>query len=115
MPLPAPESSLVPLRRDGAVRRFAPGAMARRIITWIRGWHGGQLLTFWAGATIVPWQIGVWRETLIRNRLEGFLNPGVGSLGWAGRVADILGYVVLPSLALLATAIWVSGRVRRKS
>lgn len=95
------------------LQRASSGLERRGVIGWIQRWQGGQLLTFWAGATVIPWQITIWRETLIRNRLEGFLNLGGPATGWTGRVAEMVVYFVLPLLAVGVTAVWVSGRVRR--
>lgn len=113
-PVAGPGESSVPMGVAASLRRHRgePGGVVRRTAVWIQGWHGGQLLTFWAGAVMVPWQIGFWRELLFRNRLEGFLDPGHRP-GPGGRIAELVVYLVLPMLALLVTAVWVRGRLRR--
>ncbi len=106
-----PGSPVIETSHQATVGRLSAGTALRRVTGWIQGWHGGQLLTFWAGAAVVPWQIGAWRRILFRHRFEAFLDPG-RHLGRTGRVAEIVVYVVLPLLAVLVTAVWVSGRVR---
>ncbi len=107
-----PASSIIRSLDDGAFRRFSPGSVLRRLTGWIRDWHGGQLLTFCAGAAVIPWQVRVWRQILISYRFEAFLDPGRAH-GWGDRIAEILVYFVIPLLAILVTAVWVSGRIRR--
>lgn len=111
--MPGHLAPVAPASGNAVAGRRSPAPVLGRVAAWIRRWHGGQLLTFWAGVVVVPWQIGAWRAALVRSRLEGFLHPGQASPGWTGRVSEMLVYVVLPLTALMVTAVWVSGRVRR--
>ncbi len=84
-----------------------------RLIRSLQEWHWAQLLSCWAVCLALPWRVPYWGEWLLDNRFREFLYPGSGQ-DPIYRTLGMVGYWALPLLAVVVTAVWVAGRMRRR-